>query len=72
MPKSGSRSPNDWDEPLWPCSKLVYDNRMSTQSAPLSTLTDDARHVLVVDDDKRIRSLLSQFLKSHGYRVTNA
>lgn len=45
---------------------------MSTQTAPLSALPDDARHVLVVDDDKRIRSLLSQFLKSHGYRVTNA
>jgi two-component system, OmpR family, phosphate regulon response regulator OmpR len=33
---------------------------------------DDASHLLIVDDDKRIRSLLSQFLKSNGYRVTTA
>ncbi|HRK24714.1 MAG TPA: response regulator transcription factor [Beijerinckiaceae bacterium] len=35
-------------------------------------LLDDAPHVLVVDDDSRIRSLLSKFLKSNGYRVTTA
>ncbi|MCA0424830.1 MAG: response regulator, partial [Proteobacteria bacterium] len=39
--------------------------------APLS-LADDAPHVLVVDDDSRIRSLLSRFLQSNGYRVTTA
>jgi len=33
---------------------------------------DDASHLLIVDDDTRIRSLLSQFLKSNGYRVTVA
>jgi two-component system, OmpR family, phosphate regulon response regulator OmpR len=33
---------------------------------------DDAQHVLVVDDDRRIRDLLSQFLRGHGYRVTTA
>jgi two-component system, OmpR family, phosphate regulon response regulator OmpR len=33
---------------------------------------DDAHHLLIVDDDKRIRSLLSQFLRSNGYRVTTA
>lgn len=36
------------------------------------TLADDAPHVLVVDDDSRIRSLLSRFLQSNGYRVTTA
>jgi two-component system phosphate regulon response regulator OmpR len=27
-------------------------------------------HVLVVDDDQRLRDLLSRFLGDHGYRVT--
>ena len=29
-------------------------------------------HILVVDDDREIRSLVSQFLKKHGYRVSDA
>src|SRR3954462_8418049 len=29
-----------------------------------------ARHLVVVDDDREIRSLLSQFLEKHGFRVT--
>jgi two-component system, OmpR family, phosphate regulon response regulator OmpR len=33
---------------------------------------DDASHLLIVDDDTRIRSLLSQFLRTNGYRVTTA
>ena len=33
---------------------------------------DDAPHLLVVDDDRRIRDLLSRFLASEGYRVTTA
>jgi two-component system, OmpR family, phosphate regulon response regulator OmpR len=33
---------------------------------------DDAAHVLVVDDDRRIRVLLSTYLGKHGYRVTIA
>jgi len=36
------------------------------------TLADDAPHLLVVDDDRRIRDLLSRFLSSEGYRVTTA
>jgi two-component system phosphate regulon response regulator OmpR len=35
-------------------------------------LRDDAPHVLVVDDDRRLRVLLSSFLRKHGYRVTVA
>ncbi len=35
-------------------------------------LDDDAPHLLVVDDDNRIRSLLSRFLTEKGYRVTLA
>jgi two-component system phosphate regulon response regulator OmpR len=33
---------------------------------------DDASHVLVVDDDRRIRELLSSYLRKNGYRVTIA
>jgi two-component system phosphate regulon response regulator OmpR len=33
---------------------------------------DDAPHLLVVDDDRRILELLSRFLSDHGYRVTTA
>jgi two-component system, OmpR family, response regulator len=29
-------------------------------------------HILVVDDDREIRSLVSQFLRKHGFRVTDA
>jgi two-component system phosphate regulon response regulator OmpR len=36
------------------------------------TLADDAPHLLIVDDDRRIRDLLSRFLSSEGYRVTTA
>src|SRR3569833_405642 len=35
-------------------------------------LSDDAPHLLVVDDDRRIRDLLSRFLSTEGYRVTTA
>jgi len=42
---------------------------MTTVSAALA---DDAPHLLVVDDDSRIRNLLSRFLLAEGYRVTTA
>src|ERR1700739_1591355 len=42
---------------------------MDTASA---ALPDDAPHLLVVDDDRRIRDLLSRFLFAEGYRVTTA
>jgi two-component system phosphate regulon response regulator OmpR len=35
-------------------------------------LPDDAPHLLVVDDDRRIRALLSRFLAGEGYRITTA
>jgi two-component system phosphate regulon response regulator OmpR len=37
-----------------------------------ATPADDAPHLLVVDDDRRIRALLSRFLVAEGYRVTTA
>lgn len=33
---------------------------------------DTAAHLLVVDDDRRIRALLSRYLGEHGYRVSEA
>ncbi len=33
---------------------------------------DDAPHLLVVDDDTRIRSLLARFLTENGFRITMA
>src|SRR6267142_3329044 len=42
---------------------------MTTVSA---ALPDDAPHLLVVDDDRVIRDLLSRFLFAEGYRVTTA
>src|SRR5689334_4821231 len=35
-------------------------------------LADNAPHVLVVDDDQKIRGLLGRFLASNGFRVTEA
>jgi two-component system, OmpR family, phosphate regulon response regulator OmpR len=43
---------------------------MNSPAAPV--LADDAPHLLVVDDDRRIRVLLSRFLFAEGYRVTTA
>src|SRR6218665_1086704 len=34
--------------------------------------TDDAAHLLVVDDDTRIRNLLNRYLLDQGFRVTMA
>jgi two-component system phosphate regulon response regulator OmpR len=41
-------------------------------NTPAVALPDDAPHLLVVDDDRRIRLLLSRFLLAEGYRVTTA
>jgi two-component system phosphate regulon response regulator OmpR len=39
---------------------------------PLAGVPDDATHLLIVDDDARIRSLLARYLSESGYRVTTA
>lgn len=41
-------------------------------AAETAALADDAAHLLVVDDDSRIRTLLHRFLSQNGYRVTVA
>lgn len=35
-------------------------------------ITDNAAHILVVDDDRRLRELLTRYLGDHGFRVTSA
>ena len=41
-------------------------------TADAAIVSDDAPHLLVVDDDRRIRDLLSRYLRSEGYRVSTA
>ncbi|SNZ20869.1 two-component system, OmpR family, phosphate regulon response regulator OmpR [Cohaesibacter gelatinilyticus] len=36
------------------------------------SLPDNAQHLLVIDDDSRIRSLLQKYLTNNGYRVSAA
>src|SRR5437868_14073347 len=45
---------------------------MMAQARPPAQPADDAPHLLLVDDDRRIRDLLSRFLSGEGYRVTTA
>jgi two-component system phosphate regulon response regulator OmpR len=45
---------------------------MQVSSAAAPGPADDAPHLLVVDDDRRIRDLLSRFLAAEGYRVSTA
>ncbi len=35
-------------------------------------IADDASHILIVDDDNRIRELLNTYLSDNGFRVTTA
>lgn len=35
-------------------------------------LSDNAAHILIVDDDRRIRDRLAQYLFENGFRVTTA
>ncbi len=44
----------------------------SIAARPIPRPADDAPHILLVDDDRRIRDLLSRFLAGEGYRVTTA
>lgn len=43
-----------------------------SEAATETAIADDAPHILIVDDDTRIRTLLSEYLGTNGYRVTGA
>ena len=47
----------------------MTDSLEPTRREPLA---DDAPHILVVDDDQRIRDLLVRYLSTNGFRVTAA
>ena len=49
----------------------MTDVRSSGRSGPIAG-AGAGRHLLVVDDDDRIRELLKEFLAREGYRVTGA
>jgi two-component system phosphate regulon response regulator OmpR len=47
-------------------------SQTATNGSAAPSVPDDAAHLLVVDDDNRIRTLLHRFLSTNGYRVTMA
>jgi len=51
--------------------QLATDTSRDTDLPP-SILEDDAAHILVIDDDSRIRSLLSRYLAENDFRVSTA
>ncbi|RIA56198.1 response regulator [Dichotomicrobium thermohalophilum] len=42
----------------------------SVEEKPIEPPADTAPHLLVVDDDRRIRDLLARYLRENGFRVT--
>ncbi len=42
------------------------------EAAPRPLLEDDAPHLLIVDDDERLRSVLRRYLVRNGFRITEA
>jgi two-component system phosphate regulon response regulator OmpR len=47
--------------------ELAFDDAI-----PRPVLEDDAPHLLIVDDDERLRSVLRRYLLRNGFRVTEA
>jgi two-component system, OmpR family, phosphate regulon response regulator OmpR len=47
-------------------------NSSMTASRARAEVADDAPHLMIVEDDRRIRDSLSRFLAGEGYRVTTA
>ena len=45
---------------------------MTSITPAIEVPEDDAPHVLVVDDDARLRDLLTRYLSGNGFRVSNA
>jgi two-component system phosphate regulon response regulator OmpR len=54
-----------------PARKQGCEQPMAAASAR-QPLPDEAPHILVVDDDRRLRDLLGRFLGDNGYRITTA
>ncbi len=45
---------------------------MKSESGGAESADGEARHILVVDDDDRLRALIARYLGDQGYRVTGA
>ena len=50
----------------------AHDHADTDQGCIAAGPDDNAPHILVVDDDSRIRDLLARYLQDHGFRVTTA
>ncbi len=51
---------------------MAANESMTTETENGAAPSDDAPHILVVDDDRRIRELLKRYLSDNGFRVTTA
>lgn len=51
---------------------MTTPNTTGSQGKRAEPLPDNAAHILVVDDDQRIRDLLTRYLAENGFRVTPA
>jgi two-component system, OmpR family, phosphate regulon response regulator OmpR len=51
---------------------LAANETMTAETENAAAPADDAPHILVVDDDRRIRELLKRYLSDNGFRVTTA
>lgn len=51
---------------------IITPSENSSTLAKCEPLPDNAPHILIVDDDQKIRTLLARFLTANGFRVTTA
>ncbi len=55
-----------------PVGDRPLSERRAYRGKPMESLPDNAAHILVVDDDQRIRDCLARYLFKNGFRVTTA
>ena len=53
-------------------NRTASGRREQKEGADGRMLTDDAPHILVIDDDRRLSDLLRKYLSDNGFRVTVA
>ncbi|MBX5460549.1 MAG: response regulator [Steroidobacteraceae bacterium] len=49
---------------------MTIDARAPHPHGPANLTSSGTRHIVVVDDDRDVRMLLTQYLEKHGFRVT--
>src|SRR5688500_16565363 len=70
-----SRSRRNWmrsDFVRWPCGGLERGATVFARQRESGPQSSDARHVLVVDDDRDCRELIAELLGGRGYAVDTA